>query len=185
MAINLEKGATLNLTKQAKGLTNVLVELGWAGDGDLDLMAFATKSNGKVPSDGYFAFFNQMTSDDGAIELDGDERGGDDEQTESLHINLSGVNAQVEKVALVAHIYDWSTSGATYGDVSNAYIRIVDESTGNELVRYDLEEDFSSEITVHFAEIYRDGAEWQFRAIGKGTQEDLGKLAKGYGVNVG
>lgn len=182
MAINLEKGASLNLSKQSSSLAKVQVGLGWNG-ADLDLSAYLLKADGKVPSDGYFVFFNQLSSADGSVIHSGDDReGGDDDgDNEVIEVDLTKVAPQVEKVVFLANIYD---QGVSFGDVTGAYIRIVDAATNTELVRYDLGEDFSSEVSVLFAELYRDGSEWQFRALGQGSQDDLATTCRKFGVNV-
>lgn len=181
VGINLEKGSTLNLSKTAGGLKQILVELGWEGGADLDLMAFALKEDNKVPSDAYFVFFNQQSSADGAVRLSDDEKDGG---TEELEVDLDSVATQVHKISIVTHIYNWRESNITFGQVAGAYIRIINRDSGAEIARYDLEEDFSSEITVHFAELVRQGGEWSFKAVGRGSQEDLAALAKAHGVNV-
>jgi tellurium resistance protein TerD len=190
VAINLEKGGTLNLSKSAKSLSKVLVGLGWepaetGHDFDLDASALLLKADGKVPSDGYLVFYNQPESACGSVHHSGDDRtgGNSDGDDEVIEVNLDEVPKQIERVLFVVSIDAAKARGQNFGQVSNAYIRIVDASSDEEIVRYDLGEDFSSEIGLHFGELYRDGSAWQFKAIGKGFQDDLGGLIRPFGVN--
>jgi tellurium resistance protein TerD len=141
------------------------------------------KADGKVLADKYFIFFNNMTSPDGAIRLTGDNLTGEGEgDDETVIITLGQVPAEIEKIVVPVSIYDAASRGQNFGQVRNAYIRVVDQ-TGKELVRYDLSEDYSTETVVIFGEVYRNGAEWKFRAVGQG-HSDLGGLARDHGVNI-
>ena len=190
MAINLEKGGTLNLSKTSAGLSKVLVGLGWEPSEsghpfDLDASALLLKDDKKVPSDGYFVFYNQPDSACGSVHHSGDDRtgGNSDGDDEVIEVTLDEVPARISSILFVVSIDKAKERGQNFGQVSNAYIRIVDASNDSEIVRYDLGEDFSSEIGLHFGELYRDGDSWQFRAIGQGFQEDLGGLIRPFGVN--
>ncbi|UQX90252.1 TerD family protein [Jatrophihabitans telluris] len=191
MAVSLTKGGNVSLTKEAPGLTAVTVGLGWDArttDGqpfDLDASAIGCDANGKVLSDSYFVFFNNLKSPDGAIEHTGDnitgEGEGDDEQ---LKVNLVAVPAGVDKVVFIVSIYDAENRRQSFGQVRNAFIRVVNQAGGAEITRYDLSEDASTETAMIFAELYRSGAEWKFRAIGQGYASGLSGIARDYGVNV-
>jgi tellurium resistance protein TerD len=192
MAISLQKGGNVNLSKEAPGLKEVMVGLGWdarATDGaqfDLDASAFLTKGDGKVRTDADFIFYNNKVSTDGSVTHMGDnltgQGDGDDEQ---VKVNLAAVPADVEKIAVTVTIHEGETRRQSFGQVSNAFIRVVNTADGKELARYDLTEDGSSETAMIFGELYRAGAEWKFRAVGQGFKGGLGPLAQNYGVNVG
>ena len=191
MGISLVKGGNLSLTKAAPGLTKVLVGLGWdarttTGDKfDLDASALGCGGAGTVISNDYFIFFNQTRSPDGAIEHLGDNRTGEGAgDDEVVAVDLAAAPAPLDKVVFVTSIYDAETSGITFGQVRNAYIRVVNAADNSELARYDLSEDASVETAMVFGELYRHGAEWKFRAIGQGYSSGLSGIAKDYGVNL-
>ena len=191
MAISLSKGGNVSLSKEAPGLKSILVGLGWdarATDGadfDLDASAFLLNEAGKVRSDQDFIFYNNTKSAEGAIEHTGDNLtgagAGDDE---SIKINLAGVPADVQKISVAVTIHEAETRKQNFGMVSNAFIRVVNQDDGKEIARFDLSEDMSVETAMIFGEIYRNGAEWKFKAIGQGFKGGLGPLAKNFGVNV-
>ncbi len=194
MAISLAKGGNVSLTKQAAEagtpqLTALTVGLGWDArtttgtDFDLDASAIGVKADGKVLTDQYFVFFNNLKSPEGAIQLTGDNLTGAGEgDDESIVINLGQVPAEIDKIVVPVSIYGAQERHQNFGQVRNAYIRVVDQ-TGTELVRYDLSEDYSTETVVIFGEVYRNGAEWKFRAVGQG-HNDLSGLARDHGVNI-
>ncbi len=191
MGISLVKGGNLSLTKAAPGLTKVLVGLGWdarttTGDKfDLDASALGCAASGTVISNDYFIFFNQTRSPEGAIEHLGDNRTGEGAgDDEVVSVDLSGAPAQLDKVVFLTSIYDAETTGVTFGQVRNAYIRVVNAADNTELARYDLSEDASVETAMVFGELYRNGADWKFRAIGQGYSSGLAGIAKDYGVNL-
>ncbi len=189
--ITLSKGGNLSLTKTEPGLTRVTVGLGWdtrATDGqdfDLDASAFLLNASGRVRSDADFIFYNQLKSADGSVEHTGDNRTGagegDDEQ---IRIDLGKVPADVQTVAITVTIHDAEARRQSFGQVRNAFVRILNEDTGREVVRYDLGEDFSTETAVIFAEVYRHNGEWKFRAVGQGYAGGLQALVRNYGINL-
>jgi len=192
MPISLQKGQKVSLTKGNPGLTKVVVGLGWdvnsfdtGGDFDLDAAAFLLGESGKVTSSGDFVFYGNLKHSSGAVEHLGDnltgEGAGDDEQ---IRIDLTKVPDNIQRIAFTVTIYDAAERRQNFGQVSNAYVRVVDESTGMELIRYDLEEDFSIETAIVVAEIYRHNGEWKFNAIGSGFQGGLEALCINFGVNV-
>lgn len=192
MVINLSKGQKVDLTKGNPGLKNIMVGLGWdvnafdsGADFDLDAAAFMLGANGKCPTDKEFVFYGNLSHPSGAVNHMGDnltgEGEGDDEQ---VQVDLSKVPANVEKIAFTVTIYDAETRKQNFGQVSNAFIRLVDEANGAELIRYDLGEDFSIETAVVVGELYRNGAEWKFNAIGSGFQGGLSALCGHYGIEV-
>lgn len=191
MGISLVKGGNLSLTKAAPGLSRVLVGLGWdarttTGDKfDLDASALGCGQSGTVLSNDYFIFFNQARSPEGAIEHLGDNRSGEGAgDDEVVAIDLTTAPAGLDKVVFVTSIYDSETTGITFGQVRNAYIRVVNSADNSELARYDLSEDASVETAMVFGELYRHGAEWKFRAIGQGYSSGLAGIAKDYGVSL-
>ena len=192
MAISLRKGQKVDLTKGNPSLTKILVGLGWnenkydgGYDFDLDAAAFLLGANGKVNSDDDFVFYNNLKHVSGAVEHMGDNLTGagegDDEQ---IKIDLSLVPANVDKIDFTVTIYEADERKQTFGQVSDAYIRVVDDATGKELIRYDLGEDFSVETAVVVGEIYRNKGEWKFNAIGSGFSGGLAALGRNFGVNV-
>ena len=192
MGISLQKGGNVNLSKEAPGLKELLVGLGWdarATDGvefDLDASIFLTKADGKVRSDADFIFYNNKVSSDGSVTHQGDNRSGaGDGDDEAIEVKLEKVGSDVEKIAFAVTIHEGETRRQTFGQVSNAYIRVVNKADGKELARYDLSEDGSTETAMIFGELYRAGAEWKFRAVGQGFKGGLGPLAANYGVNMG
>jgi tellurium resistance protein TerD len=191
MAISLQKGGNVNLSKEAPGLTNLIVGLGWdarSTDGapfDLDGAAFLLNSQGKVRSDADFVFYNNLKSTDGAVVHSGDNRTGAGEgDDETISIDLSKVAADVDKIAICVTIHDAEARKQNFGQVSKAYVRCVNANGNGEIARYDLSEDSSTEAAMIFGEVYRAGSDWKFRAIGQGFKGGLGPLAKNYGVNV-
>lgn len=191
MGVTLAKGGNVSLTKAAPNLTTVLVGLGWdarATTGaafDLDASALLCGSTGKVIGDEYFVFYNNLKSPEGAVEHTGDNLTGEgDGDDEELIVDLTRVPAEVERVVFPVSIYDAEVRGQTFGQVRNAYIRIVNRADGQELARYDLTEDASSETAMIFGELYRYQGEWKFRAVGQGYASGLRGIALDYGVSV-
>lgn len=192
MALSLQKGGNLSLTKTDPSLTRIVVGLGWnprATDGvdfDLDASAFLLNATGTVRGEGDFIFYNQLKSPDGSVEHTGDNRtGAGDGDDEQIKVDLALVPADVDKVAFTVTIHEASDRGQNFGQVGGAFIRIINETTGEEVVRYDLAEDAGTETAMIFAELYRHNGEWKFRAIGQGYAGGLKPLAQGYGVNMG
>ncbi len=190
MALSLQKGGNLSLSKTDPSLTKILVGLGWdprATDGtefDLDASAFLLGAGGKVRGDADFIFYNQLRSPEGAVEHTGDNRTGEGEgDDEVIKVDLSLVPSEVEKIAFTVTIHDAEAQRQNFGQVSNSFIRIVNELSGAEIVRYDLAEDASTETAMIFAELYRHNGEWKFRAVGQGYAGGLRALANGFGMN--
>jgi tellurium resistance protein TerD len=191
MAVNLSKGGNVNLSKEAPGLSRVLVGLGWdarATDGqafDLDASLFMVKPDGKVPNDAYLIFYNQMRSPDGAVEHTGDNQTGAGEgDDESIRIQLSDVPAEIQRLVVAVTIHDAEVRRQSFGQVNNAFMRIVNEGTGAEIARFDLSEDYSTETAMIFGELYRNGSDWKFKAVGQGFAGGLRALALQHGVHV-
>jgi tellurium resistance protein TerD len=191
MGVSLQKGGNVNLSKEAPGLSAVHVGLGWdvrATDGsdfDLDASAFMVKADGKVRGDSDFIFYNNLKSTDGSVQHMGDNKTGAGEgDDEVVQIDLSKVPPEVDKVAFAVTIHEGESRRQSFGQVSNAFIRVVNKADGKELARYDLTEDGSTETALVFGELYRNGADWKFRAVGQGFKGGLGPLAKNFGVNV-
>ncbi|OIV38176.1 chemical-damaging agent resistance protein C [Mangrovactinospora gilvigrisea] len=191
MGVSLSKGGNVSLSKEAPGLTAVVVGLGWdlrtttGTDFDLDASALLVGADGKVSSDQNFVFFNNLKSSDGSVEHTGDnltgEGQGDDEQ---IKVNLAGVGADVDKIVFPVSIHMADERQQNFGQVRNAFIRVVNQNGGTELARYDLSEDASTETAMVFGELYRNGAEWKFRAVGQGYASGLRGIAQDFGVNV-
>ena len=191
MAISLQKGGNVNLSKEAPGLTNMIVGLGWdtrATDGaafDLDGAVFLVKADGKVRADADFVFYNNLKSTDGSVVHSGDNTTGAGEgDDETVAIDLTKVPADVDKIILAVTIHDAEARKQNFGMVSKAFIRCINAAGNAEIARYDLSEDGSTEAAMVFGEVYRAGTDWKFRAIGQGFKGGLGPLAKSYGVNV-
>ena len=193
MAVSLSKGGNVSLTKEAgaAGLFRVEVALGWdvrtttGVDFDLDASALMLNASGKVVSDQHFVFYGNLASPDGSIVHQGDNLTGEgDGDDEVVNVDLTAVPAEVERVVFPVSIYDADVRGQNFGQVMNAYIRVVNADNSQELTRYDLSEDASSETAMVFGELYRRDGEWKFRAVGQGYASGLAGIARDYGVNV-
>lgn len=193
MAVSLAKGQKVDLTKGNPGLTKIMAGLGWdvnvfdsGAAFDLDACAFLLGANGKCTCDTDFVFYGNLSHPSGAVAHQGDNLTGagegDDEQ---ILIDLAQVPANIERIAFTVTIYEADSRHQNFGQVSNAFIRLVDETTGTEVVRYDLGEDFSIETAVVVGELYRHNGEWKFNAIGSGFQGGLAALCGYYGINAG
>lgn len=192
MAVNLSKGQKVDLTKSNPGLSNLIVGLGWdinKYDGgfnfDLDAAAFLLDNSGKVSDDADFVFYNNKEHSSGSVIHSGDNLTGEGEgDDETLKVDLSKVPESITKIDFTVTINDAEARNQNFGQVSNAYIRIVNEENGEELIRYDLGEDYSVETAVIVGELYRNSGEWKFNAIGSGFQGGLSALCGNFGVNV-
>jgi tellurium resistance protein TerD len=192
MAISLQKGQKVDLTKGNANLAKIFVGLGWdtnkysgGHDFDLDAAAFLTGENGKVASDADFVFFNNLKHSSGAVEHMGDNLTGAGEgDDEVINVDLTKIPANVAKIAFTVTIHEASARAQNFGMVSNAYIRVVNSNDNVELLHYDLGEDYSMETAIVVAEIYRHGGEWKFNAIGSGFSGGLKALCQNFGVNV-
>jgi tellurium resistance protein TerD len=192
MSVSLSKGGNVSLTKEAPGLTAVLVGLGWdarttsGADFDLDASALILGASGKILSDSHFVFFNNLTSPDGSVEHTGDNLTGEGEgDDEVIKVNLAAVAAEADRIVVTVSIYDAESRAQSFGQVRNAYIRVVNQADNTELTRYDLSEDASTETAMIFGELYRNAGEWKFRAVGQGYSTGLAGIARDFGVNVG
>ncbi len=192
MPINLTKGQKVDLTKGNPGLKNIIIGLGWdvnafdsGANFDLDASVFMVGENGKCPTDQEFIFYGNLKHKSGSVEHMGDNRTGEgDGDDEQIKIDLSKIPENIARVAFTVTIYDAENRRQNFGQVSNAYIRIVDTVTNQEIIRYDLGEDFSIETAVVVGEIYRINGEWKFNAIGSGFQGGLAALCGHYGIEV-
>ena len=192
MSVSLSKGGNVSLEKAAPGMTKMIVGLGWdarATDGvdfDLDASVFLLGADGKVIDDKSFIFYNNLKSVCGSVKHTGDNLTGDgDGDDESIKINLSTIPTTIHKIAISVTIHDAENRGQNFGQVSNAFVRVVDEANGQEVIRYDLSEDYSIETAMNFSEIYRHNNEWKFKAIGQGFAGGLKPMSQEFGVNVG
>lgn len=192
MAINLVKGQKIDLTKGNPSLKKVIIGLGWdtnkysgGFDFDLDASVFLVGSNGKTNHDEDFIFYNNLKSRNEAVIHTGDNRTGQgDGDDEQILLEFAKMPADVDRMAVTVTIHEAMQRGQNFGQVSNAYVRVVNEDTGEEVLRYDLGEDFSIETALVVCEIYRNGSEWKFSAIGSGFQGGLEALCKNYGLDV-
>lgn len=191
MSVSLAKGGNVSLSKQAPNLTAVAVGLGWdvrsttGAEFDLDASAIATGQDQKVISDQHFVFYNNLRSPEGSIEHTGDNLTGEGEgDDEVITVDLAATPPTITNIFFPVSIHDAAARQQSFGQVRNAFIRVVDRNTGTELARYDLTEDASTETAMVFGELYRAGAEWKFRAIGQGYASGLAGIARDYGVNV-
>jgi tellurium resistance protein TerD len=191
MALSLQKGGNLSLSKTDPNLTKILVGLGWdprathGTEFDLDASAFLLGANSKVRSESDFIFYNQLRSPEGAVEHTGDNRTGVGEgDDEVIKVDLNRVPNDVHKIVFTVTIHDADMRKQNFGQVSNSFIRIVNEVSGSEVARYDLAEDASTETAMIFAELYRHNGEWKFRAVGQGYVGGLRALANSYGINL-
>ena len=191
MAISLNKGGNLSLSKTDPSLNQVLVGLGWdarATDGtdfDLDASAFLLSEIGKVRGEHDFIFYNQTRSPEGSVEHTGDNRtGAGDGDDEAVRINLAQVPADVQKIAITVTIHEGESRGQNFGQVQNAFIRVVNDQSNTEIVRFDLNEDYSTETAMIFGELYRHNGEWKFRAVGQGYAGGLSAMCQQFGISI-
>jgi len=192
MALSLQKGGNLSLSKAAANLTNIVIGLGWdvrTTDGaafDLDASLFMVGDTGKVRSDADFIFYNQARSACGSVEHTGDNRtGAGDGDDESVKVNLVGVPANVSRLVVTVTIHDADARRQSFGQVGGAFMRIVNAADNSEIARFDLSEDYSTETAMIFGEVYRHGGEWKFKAVGQGYSGGLYAMCQQYGVNIG
>ncbi|GGN60433.1 tellurium resistance protein TerD [Novosphingobium indicum] len=191
MAISLEKGGNVSLSQSEPGLRRILVGLGWdarssdGADFDLDASALLLGKDHKVLSEDCFVFYNNLTSPDGSVEHTGDNITGEgDGDDEAIKIDLERVPAEVEVVAIAVTIHDAESRRQNFGQVRNAFIRIVNDETDKEIARYDLSEDYSVETAMLFGEVYRRSGEWKFRAVGQGYSGGLRAICEQFGIEV-
>jgi len=190
MSISLSKGGNISLSKESPGIKQIRIGLGWdprittGKDFDLDASVFLVNSEGKCRSDKDFIFYNNLKSTEGSVEHTGDNLTGEgDGDDEVIKVDLSKVPADVDKIAVAVTIHDSASRGQNFGQVDNAFARVINEDNNQEVVRYDLSEDYSVEDAMIFCELYRNNDEWKFRAIGQGFSGGLGDLASKYGLN--
>ena len=192
MPVSLKKGQKVSLTKDNPGLSKVVVGLGWdvnafdtGGDFDLDAAAFLLADTGKITKSEDFVFYGNLTHPSGSVQHLGDNRtGAGDGDDEQIKVDLAAVPADITKIAFTVTIYEAEQRNQNFGQVSNAFIRIYNEQTGEEMLRYDLGEDFSIETAAVFGELYKNGSEWKFNAIGSGYQGGLAALCTNFGVEL-
>lgn len=191
MAINLQKGQNVSLSQEAPGMTQIHAGLGWdtqnftGADFDLDVQVFLTDGGSKVLSDGHFVFFNNLKSPDGSVEHTGDNLTGEGEgDDEVVLVDLNKVDSKVEKIVFTVSIHQAEERKQNFGQVQNAFIRMVDRAKNEEIIRYDLSEDFSIETSLVVAELYRRNNEWKFKAVGQGYKDGLAGLCRAHGINV-
>ena len=193
MGVRLPEGGSVSLTGAVPGLTAVDVCLGWGvnsfsgGDFDLDASAVLVDGAGRVtPDDSGFVFYNNLRSPDGSVVHAGDDRtGGGQGDDEVIRVSLDSVPRSVDRIVFSVSIYDADVRAQNFGGVRNAFIRVVDPRGGGEIARFDLSEDASVETAVVFGELYRQGGDWAFRAVGQGWASGLAGIARHFGVNVG
>ncbi|WJV45648.1 TerD family protein [Streptomyces flavofungini] len=191
MGVSLSKGGNVSLGKEAPGLTAVLVGLGWdvrtttGTDFDLDASALLVGDSGKVASNGHFVFYNNLKSPDGSVEHTGDNLTGQGEgDDEVIKVDLAAVPADVTRITFPVSIHDAEARQQSFGQVRGAFIRVVNQADSQEIARYDLTEDASTETAMVFGELYRNGEEWKFRAVGQGYASGLAGIAADFGVTV-
>ena len=192
MAVNLSKGGRVSLSKEAPGLTKILVGLGWdtntsdtGAEFDLDASAFLVGASGKVENEKNFVFYNNLVSADGSVVHTGDNRTGEgDGDDESIKIDLAKISPNVKEIDIVVTIHEAAARRQNFGMVRNSFMRIVDERSGKEIARYDLEEDFSTETVVSFGKIYFKDKEWRFAANGNGFKDGLAGFCRQFGLDV-
>ncbi|MDR2612069.1 MAG: TerD family protein [Deltaproteobacteria bacterium] len=191
MVVSLSKGANISLDGAVADLKAILVGLGWeergtaGADFDLDASAFLLRADGKVRGDGDFIFYNNLGSSDGSVVHSGDNKsGGGGGDAEEISIDLTAVPPDISRIAITVTIHDAEARRQNFGQVTDAYIRVVNKADGAEIVRFDLSEDMSTETAMIFGEIYRRGGQWKFRAVGQGYTGGLAALCHNFGIEV-
>ncbi|MCM1992822.1 TerD family protein [Oceanirhabdus seepicola] len=191
MTISLSKGQKINLSKEAPGLKKAIIGLGWdtnkysgGHDFDLDASAFLANESGKSAEED-FVFYGNLKHKSEAVIHTGDNRTGDgDGDDEQIIVDFQKIPSHISKVAITATIYEAMKRQQSFGQVSNAYIRLVDAETNNEILRFDLSEEYSIETALVFCEIYIKNGEWRFSAVGAGFSGGLAALCQNYGLDV-
>lgn len=191
MAVTLTKGGRVNLTK-GTGLKEAMIGLGWdtnryqgSADFDLDLVIFECDKNKRCVDEQHFIFYGNLEDPEGAIKHSGDNRtGAGDGDDETAFIKFANIPENVENIVIVVTIYEAKANNQNFGLVDNAFIHMVNTETNEEILRYDLGEDFSIQTAVVFAEIYKNAGEWKFKAVGEGYAKDLADLCREYGIDV-
>ncbi len=191
MAVTLTKGGRVNLTK-GTGLKEGMIGLGWdtnryegSADFDLDLVIFECDKNKRCIDERHFIFYSNLEDPEGAIKHSGDNRtGAGDGDDETAFIKFANIPETVENIVIVVTIYEAKANNQNFGLVDNAFIHMVNTETNEEILRYDLGEDFSIQTAVVFAEIYKNAGEWKFKAVGEGYAKDLADLCQEYGIDV-
>ncbi|MBM6685477.1 TerD family protein [Faecalicatena contorta] len=191
MSVSLTKGQRVDLTKGRPSLKKILIGLGWdvnqydgEADFDLDTSVFMTKENGKAGSDDDFIFYGNLEHRTKCVVHTGDNRTGDgDGDDEVIKVNFDAIPSDYTNLSVAVTIYDADNRLQNFGMVNNAYVRVADEETGEELIRYDLSEDFSTETAIVVAEIYKKNGEWKFKAVGSGYNGGLAALCRQYGID--
>lgn len=192
MGITLSKGQKIDLTKTNPGLVKAVIGLGWDTNKysggqqfDLDASAFLVDASNRCQNDHDFIFYNNLQHPSGAVVHTGDNRTGEgDGDDEQLIVDFSSIPAYVDRIGITVTIHDADLRNQNFGQVSNAFVRLADESTGQELLRFDLGEDFSIETAVVFCELYKHGNDWKFSAVGSGFSGGLAALCRNYGLEV-
>jgi len=192
MSVSLSKGGRVSLSKEAPGLKNIKIGLGWdtnatdtGADFDLDSSMFMVGADGKVTADSDFIFFNNLKSADGSVVHEGDNLTGEgDGDDEVINVDLSKVDAKYQTLAITVTIHEAQSRGQNFGQVNNSFIRIVNADDGKELTKFELDEDYSSETAILFGTLYRKDGEWRFKAEGSGFNSGLEGFCKTYGVGV-
>ena len=191
MAVNLTKGGRISLNKEVPGLKKILIGLGWdtnasdtGADFDLDASVFLLDSNAKVANEKDFVFYNNLSSSDGSVVHTDDNRTSEgDGDDESIKVDLSKISSSIKEIAIVVTIHEAAQRKQNFGMVRNAFIRLVNDETNTEIVRYDLEEDYSTETGLLFGRLYFKDNEWKFSAVGTGYKEGLDGFCKQFGLN--
>ncbi len=191
MSVSLKKGGNVSLEKTSPGISKILIGLGWderatdGGDFDLDASVFLLKNDGKVRSDEDFIFYNNLSSTCKSVVHQGDNRtGAGDGDDEAVKVDLTQVPADVQKITVAVTIHEAQARNQNFGQVANAFMRIVNDETNVEVARFDLSEDYSIETAMIFGEVYRHNGDWKFKAIGQGYEGGLKALAEGFGINI-
>jgi len=192
MSVSLSKGSNVSLTKVAPGLSAITIGLGWdersttGAAFDLDASAFMVNESGKVRTDADFIFYNNLTSVCESVVHTGDNLTGEgDGDDESINVQLDRIPTDVQRVVFSTTIHESEARGQNFGQVRNAFIRVINQTNGEEIARYDLSEDYSNETAMLMGELYRHNNEWKFKAIGQGYEGGLGQMATDHGVNIG
>ena len=191
MSVSLSKGGRVSLSKEAPGLKNIKIGLGWdtnatdtGAEFDLDASLFMLDANNKVVSDKDFIFFNNLKSSDGSVVHTGDNLTGEgDGDDEVINIDLSKIDAKYTSLAITVTIHEADSRKQNFGQVSNAFVRVLNEADGKELTKFELDEDYSSETAVLFGTLYKKGDEWRFKAEGSGFNSGLKGFCDTYGIS--
>ena len=183
MSISLSKGEGINFSKEAPGMKSARIALGWDVNPafDLDISIFMLGSNGKIPNEKYFVFYNNLESQDGSVKfLEDSKTGESSEDYATIEIDLTKVNSSIQEIVLVVTVYDVDGINPTFSQVNNSFMRIYDTATKQEIAKYELDDDSSEGTAMEFCKLSKKEGDWIFHAVGQGSKLEIESFVDKY-----